>query len=133
MSEQREQRDGTELRENEAVQKVLSNFQPVFVDVECADTWAALASPRYHSHLSGTRASLDPSFVFTYANSRRETKDLMNFKVTKKAKVLLAIYSSQKKFWKKLHRTMALLCVVMLSCPLILSPPHWLLSHAHQR
>ena len=101
MSEQREQRDGTELRENEAVQKVLSNFQPVFVDVECADTWAALASPRYHSHLSGTRASLDPSFVFTYANSRRETKDLMNFKVTKKAKVLLAIYSSQKKSFRK--------------------------------
>ena len=98
MSAQREQR-GAAQRESSSTQgDVLSNFQPVFVDVECADTWAALASPRYHSHLSGTRASLDPSFVFTYANSRRETKDLMNFKVTKKAKLLLAIYSSQKKF-----------------------------------
>ena len=71
------------------------------MDVEFTDTQAALTSPRYHSHLSGTRASPDPSFVFTYANSRRETKDLMNFKVTKKAKVLLAIYSSQKKSFGK--------------------------------
>lgn len=81
MSAQREQRDqapAQSWRENEeCIEEVLSNFQPVFVDVgECADTRAGLTSLRYHSHLSGTRASLDPSFVFTLCKPEEGNKRL---------------------------------------------------------
>ena len=92
-------------RENEAVHEVgevLSNFQPVFVDVsecELRSTDQSMLSLTFIWDQSFTR---DPSFVFTYyANPRRETKDLMNFKVTKKAKSFIGnIFKLLKKFRK---------------------------------
>ena len=103
MSAQREQR-GAAQREWSSTRggEVLSNFQPVFVDVsecELRSTDQSMLSLTFIWDQSFTR---DPSFVFTYyANPRRETKDLMNFKVTKKAKSFIGnIFKLLKKFRK---------------------------------
>ena len=105
---------------------MLSNFQPVFVDVsecELRSTDQSMLSLTFIWDQSFTR---DPSFVFTYyANPRRETKDLMNFKVTKKAKSFIGnIFKLLKKSFGKIAQDNGIIvrCYAGLpSDPLLLS------------
>ena len=92
MSAQREQRES--WGENEAVQRrcylIFNQFLWMLVNVRIpgwpvpAITHIYLGPEPHSSHL----------LSLLHANPRRETKDLMNFKVTKKGQVLLAIYPS---------------------------------------
>ena len=77
MSAQREQRELE--REWSSTEEVLSHFQPVFVDDgECADTRALLTTDQSPLSLTfiWTRASLDPSFVFTLCKPKERNKRL---------------------------------------------------------